>query len=351
MIAWPADLPPASPARSSLVDPLPILTFEDFESEAGHGRFQPVYLLLGPEAYLMRRAITLFRETVVPSEARAFNMAEYSGRAEDAGEILKAANTFPMMSPRRFVLVTDVAELPEESLALLADYARAPQPKTVLVLVADELDRRGKFYRSIAECASVIECTKLKGAALERWTEDLLARRGLRMSPAACKKLVDLAGSDMISLANEVEKLILYAGTEKTLPEAAVDELVRASRIHGIFELTAALGKRDGRDALRLLGNLLESGESPLGILSMMAWHFRQILIAQDLLKDGIPAKEIGRIARVPDFRLMEFLRQARELDAGIARTLYLRLAEADRSFKSTSPDERMVLEHLICPL
>jgi DNA polymerase-3 subunit delta len=330
---------------------LPILTFERFESEACHGPFQPVYLLLGPEAFLVRRAISLFRENVVAAEARAFNIEEYSGRVEDAGEILKAANTFPMMSPRRFVLVTEVAEMPEEGLALLADYARAPQPKTVLVLVADELDRRGKFYRSIAECASVIECTKLKGAALERWTEALLARRGLRMSPAASKKLVDLAGSDMISLANEVEKLILYAGTEETVPEAAMDELVRSSRIYGIFELTAALGKRDSRGALRVLGNLLESGESPLGILSMMAWHFRQILIAQDLLKEGRPAKEIGRIAHIPDFRLMEFLRQARELDPEMARTMYLRLADADLSFKSTSPDERMVLEHLICSL
>jgi len=330
---------------------LPILTFDNFESEAGQGRFQPVYLLLGPEAYLMRRAISLFREKVVPPEARPFNMAEFTGRIENPGEIVEAANTFPMMSPRRFVLVTDVTALPEDGLALLADYARAPQPKSVLVLVADEMDRRGRFYRSMAECASVIECAKLKGAALERWTETLLAARGLRISPAARKKLVDLAGSDMISLANEVEKLILYVGTEKTVSETTIDELVESSRIHGIFELTAALGKRDGRSALRVLGNLVEFGENPLGILSMMARHFRQILIAQDLLKQGRPPAEIGRIARIPDFLLMDFLRQARGLNPKLARSMYLRLAETDLSIKSTSPDERMVLERLICSL
>jgi DNA polymerase-3 subunit delta len=339
------------PARSSLANPLAILTFEKFESEAGQGRFRPTYLLFGPEAYLIRRAISLFKESAVLPEARAFNIAEFSGQGEDAAEILKQANTFPMMSPRRLVLVTEVSKLPEADLALLAEYARTPQEKTVLVLVDDELDRRSRFYRSIAEYACLIECTKMKGAALERWTEALLARRGRRISPAACKKLLDLAGSDMISLANEVEKLILYAGQEKTIPEAALDELVQASRLHGIFALTAALGKRDGKGALHVLGNLLESGEEPLGILAMMARHFRQVLIAQDLLKEGRPPAEIGRLIQLPEFVLMEFLRQVRGLDPDIARTMYRRLARADRSFKSTNADERMVLEHLICSL
>ena len=351
MTAWPGDLRPASPARFSLANPLPILTFEDFESEAGQGRFRPVYLVFGPEAYLMRRAISLFKESAVPPETRAFNVAEFSGQGEDAEEILKEANTYPMMSQRRLVLVTEVAKLPEADLALLAEYARTPLEKTILVLVADELDRRSKFYRSMAESACLIECAKMKGVALERWTEALLARRGLRISAAARKKLVDLAGSDMISLANEIEKLILYAGQEKTIPEAAIDELVQASRLHGIFELTAALGKRDSKAALRVLGNLLEAGEASLGILAMMARHFRQVLIAQDLLKEGRPPAEIGRLIQIPEFALMEFLRQVRAVDPEIARTMYGRLAHADRSFKSTNPDERMVLEHLICSL
>jgi DNA polymerase-3 subunit delta len=330
---------------------LPILPFEKLESEAGQGRFRPVYLLFGPEAYLMRRAISLFKEHAIPQEARSFNVVECSGENADAAQILAQANTYPMMSARRLVLVTEVAELPEADLALLAEYARTPQPKTVLVLVAGELDRRGKFYRSMAESACVIECARLKGAALERWADALLARRGLRISPAARKKLVDLAGTDMISLANEIEKLILYAGQEKTIPDAALDLLVQASRLRGIFEITSAVGRKDVRGALHVLGSLLESGENPLGILGLMARHFRQVLIAQELLHEGRSPAEIGRLLQIPEFALMEFLRQVRAVDAENARNMYRRLARTDRRFKSTSSDERMVLEHLICSL
>lgn len=310
-----------------------------------------MYLFLGQEEYLLRQGISLLKEKTVAAEAQAFNVIACSARDVDAARIVAEANTFPMMSPRRLVMVTDVQELPVEGHEAIAAYAAAPQAKTILALIAPDLDRRTSFYKRLAECACVVEFVKLKGAALERWAENLISRRGYSITPSALRKLVDLAGSDLLTVAGEIEKLILYAGNEKQIRDSTVDLLVPASRQRGIFELTATLGRRDQKNALRLLGNLLESGEPALMLVTMMARHFRQLIIAKELLAEGRQAREVGRVAQVPDFVLAEFLRHAQAIEAETARKMYRRLARIDHSLKSSRSDERMLLEQLICSL
>ncbi|MGA2260391.1 MAG: DNA polymerase III subunit delta [Acidobacteriota bacterium] len=330
---------------------MPTITFDEFEFDLGRGRFFPVYLFLGPEEYLVRLAISALKEKALAPEALAFNFVECSAQDTPAARIVAEASTFPLMSPRRLVLATDINELPADGQERVAAYAGNPQEKTVLVLIAADLDRRTAFYKRMAECACVVEFAKMKGVSLERWAGNHVSHRGFRISPAALKRLVDLAGSDLLMLAHEIEKLILYAGKEKQIQDATVDLLVPASRQHGIFELTAAVGRKDRTAALRLLGNLLETGEPPLVIVSMMARHFRMILIAKELLAEGRQPREIGRVVQVPDFVLQDFLRQAKALEPDMARNAYLRLAHIDSRFKSSSPDERMLLEQLVCSL
>jgi DNA polymerase-3 subunit delta len=330
---------------------LAILSFDELEPELAAGRFHTIYLFHGPEEYLLRRAIALLKEKAIPLEMLSFNFAQYDGQDADVADIIERANTFPMMSARRLVLVTQVDKLAAAGHEALAAYCGAPQQRTVLVLAAAELDRRSPFYKRMAEYACVVEFPKLKEAALERWAGGFFSRCGFHIAPPALRKLIDLAGSDLLSLANEIEKLILYSGKPKEIKEGDVDALVLASRQHRIFELTGALGRRDRKVALRILGNLLEGGEGPLYILSMLARHYRQVMISKELLAAGRHTREIAVAVQVPEWAVAELLRQVQALELETARTIYQRLAQIDRSFKSSSPDERMVLEHLVCTL
>jgi DNA polymerase III subunit delta len=330
---------------------LATLSFDQLESEISQGKFSPVYLLSGKEELLVRNAVAMVKDKAVAAEFRDFNFISLSGRDCSGARIASEANTFPMMSPRRLVLVTELNELEAAELEVVAAYAASPQIRTVLVLVADEIDRRTSFYRRMNEFACIVDCAKLKGPALERWAESQIVGKGYRIAAPALRKFVDLAGSDLLTLSAEIEKLILYAGKEKQIPDTAIDKLVAASRQHSVFELTGAIGKKDPKAALKLLGNLLESGEAPLMILSMLARHFRQVIIAQELLSSGRPPREIARRAQIPEWLVGEFLRQAQAIDGLAARKLHRSLAEMDSKFKSGGPVERVLLERLICSL
>jgi DNA polymerase-3 subunit delta len=255
------------------------------------------------------------------------------------------------MAPYRLVVVTEVEELPQAEQAPLLKYLDRPAGKAVLVLVAIDLDRRTGFYRALRDGACMIEFPKLKGYALERWAGDYIRSRGYRMSSAALRKVVDVAGSDMHSLVNEIEKLMLYAGREKEIPASAADDLVQGSRQHGIFELTGALGRKETQGALKLLANILETGEHPLVVVTMMARHFRQILVAKELLAQRRSQRDIASATGVPSFALDDFMRQVRLIEREDAERMYRKLAETDFRFKSSSIDQRMILEELILSL
>lgn len=308
-----------------------------------------VCMILGPELYQCQLALDLIKRTVVADGAMAFDFSEFSAPGDSVNQILEAANTFPMMSRKRLVLVREANELADSDLDALLDSLNGISPRMMLVFFAEEFDRRKKFYRALQDKYCVVEFPKLKGPALEQWAASFMRKQGFRLSSSATKKIVELAGSDLQMLAAELEKMVLYAGKDKDIPESAVDKMISGSRQQRIFELIDAVGKGDRNEALRSLANLLGMGEHPLVVVTMMARYCRQVLIAKDCLASGTAPREIAAAAQIPPFLLNQFLREAHAVDTGKIHAMHLRLAEIDRKLKSSSLDGRILLERLIC--
>lgn len=309
------------------------------------------YLVLGPESYLCREAVGIIKRTLLNPESAAFDYSNYSAEDTPVEKIFETANTFPMLSNRRLVLVTELEKLPQGEHDRLLRNLDSLIRSTLLVLVAEDLDHRKKLYKTLRDKWCIAEFPKLKGAALKRWVEDFVRKRGCRVSSSTAEKITDLAGSDLQALAGELEKLILFAGKEKQIGDKAVADLVRNSRQHGIFELIDAIAKRDRAGALNSLKNLLEMGEYPLRVVSMMARHSRQVLIVKECITKGMRAGEAGKRAQVPPFMLEKFVRQARNIDPGQARRMHIGLSEIDKKIKSSSVQARMLLEVFISTL
>lgn len=326
-------------------------SLEQLEADLRNKGCRPVYLVLGPEMYLCRMAVRLLKSRALSPDAAAFDCTEFSGDACSAPEIIEAAGTFPMASARRLVIVRDAEKLPDSEQESLIGSLAQVSPRSTLVLVAEDLDRRKKFYRLLRERHCVAEFPRLKGAALGRWAEAFFRREGCRISPSAVARIVDASGQDLETLAMELEKIVLYAGKEKRIPDSAVDAITAAGGQSSIFDFLDAVSARNPASALRILAGLLESGDSVPRILAMIARHCRQLLIAKEAMRQGADPAAVGAAAQVPQFALGKFLKQAGAADAAQIARLFIRLAEMDRRMKSSAGDERIMLEKLICEL
>ncbi len=327
-------------------------TLEELEGDLRKNGFRRVYVILGQEHYRAREAINLLKKKALLPESISFDYSEFSGADAAADGIMASAGTFPMLAKRRVILVTEADRLKEDEQEKLINSLKNQEisPRSMLILVAENLDHRKRFYKILHELACVVEFQKLKGSAMERWAESFVRREGYRISVKSLKHVIELAGQDLQSLSSELEKLFLRAGKEKTIPDSAVEDMVRSSRQHSIFELLDAVGNRDRKGALRLLANLLQR-EAPSAVTAMMARHCRQVLIAKECILEGNSVQDTAKAAQISPYFLDKFLRQARNADTSVIRQMYIHLAEIDRRLKSSAGDGPMMLEKLICEL
>ena len=324
-------------------------SLDELEKDLKARKISRCYVILGAEKYLCHQALRLLKSGLITPDAAAFNCTELSGEYDSIEDIIAALNTFPMMSPLRLVVISDAAKMDREAQERLVEYLESPCSKSVLILDADDLDRRKEFFRALKESACILDFQKLKAAELENWVAKYIAKQGYKISAASIKKFVDLAGSDLQAVVNELGKLLLFLGPRLNISDADIESLISGSRQHGIFELTTAIGQNDRISSLKHLNSLLDAGEEPLMILTMLARHFRQVLIAKEILNRGGSSREAADAAQVPVFLIEKFMGQARKVRTEEAQKMFLRLAEADWRLKSSNVNKKVLLEILLC--
>ena len=115
-----------------------------------------------------------------------------------------------MLSPRRLVVIEDVGKLRDADAEALLEGLVKISPRSVVILTAAELDKRKKFYKTLVQNNFCIcEFPRLKGYALERWADAFVRKNGYGISAGGLKRVVDMAGSDLRTLASEFEKLMI----------------------------------------------------------------------------------------------------------------------------------------------
>jgi DNA polymerase III subunit delta len=324
------------------------ISSDDLKQDLKKGNFKPVYLLLGPEFYLRDRAARMLKKILLEAEAMGFDYSEFHAKQTPMAQIIESVSTFPMLSKVRLVIVTELDSAPAAQHEALLAYLERPARRGVLVLIADDLDKRTILARRLLERACVVEFPLLKDYGLKSWANEYIRRSGCVISPGALDRLISLSGSELMPLVNEIEKLVLYVGESRSIPDEVVEKLVVSSHQNRLYELTGAIGRKDRKEALRLLSNILESGEPPLVILSALARHFRQVLIAREALDAGQDARTAAAAAQADPRWADTLARTARSVEPENARKMCLRSAEADRRIKSTGLDEKLILESLI---
>jgi len=93
----------------------------------------PVYLLYGPEDYLIEEEIQELLNRTLSQKERGLNLHLFSGEERSGQEIVQAAQTAPMFSRYRFVLISEADEMDEEKIEALLKYFENPSPRPVLL--------------------------------------------------------------------------------------------------------------------------------------------------------------------------------------------------------------------------
>ena len=207
------------------------------------GEFRRIYLLCGEQAYLRLQN----REKLVKAllgDGDAMNLSRYSGSDVSARDVIDMAETLPFFADRRVVVIENsgllspksasrsvtgsktAAALTEEA-DKIADFVPQIQDTAAIVMVEENVDKRGRLYKAIAKSQKdglgmILECSTPEEADLRAWASGIFRRSGLTISGRTLALFLSYAGEDMLNIAGEAEKLCCYCLGQREITEQAV---------------------------------------------------------------------------------------------------------------------------------
>ncbi|PYL93630.1 MAG: DNA polymerase III subunit delta [Verrucomicrobia bacterium] len=290
-----------------------------------------IYAVVGSDDVEVKQTAAELAEKLKPADAGDFGFEIVDGAADNADQAatrirstIDALRTLPFFGGEKLIWLKNANFLGDDQKARSAAVQAALEeltatmnaglgPEITFLLSATEVDKRRSFYKALAKRAELQVFEKLdssRGGWEEEATEMVKTRakkRKLQFDDNALELFVLLTGGDTREIENELEKIDIFLGKERQVNVDLVRELVPLTRAGVIFDLSNALAERDLERALELLRQLLDQGESAIGILlAAILPTVRNLLLAKDLMerhrlsRPHAPFPFISAINRLP---------------------------------------------------
>jgi len=332
------------------------LTRAELDRSLAAGRVEPLYLLTGCESYLRDQTAQKISEVALSGTLlREFNEATFSLLSDSAMGAIAAAEQLPMMSERRVIRIKDFGKLRETDEEIVIRYLSRPLDSTVLIFLAEELDKRKKLTKALQTSCTLVEFPALKDAEAKAWARARLKELKTTAEDRVLSEIIRLVGTNLQTLASELDKLAAAAIDSKQITPELVNQLVDRSRELSNFDLGDQLIAGDRKRALETLHRLLEDDVAPVMLVGLIAGNYHRLALAKELLKRGA-RDEVYRLIYGPPAKRDAFMNTLQRSDSSkIARGIQL-IAAADLAIKTSlagggPKGARLQLEVLVCEL
>jgi DNA polymerase-3 subunit delta len=227
----------------------------------------------------------------------------------------------------------------------------ATLPGSTTVALLDE--SAAGMLDALPEGAAVRAFAKFKRMdELRGWAAERAKASGANFASGAFERLLMLIdGAHTGEMAGEIDKLVTYAAGRPITAED-VDELVSGARNYMPWDLTDAVIEGRADKALGVLRRMDIKDQPPQVLMFMLIRQYRQIILAQALLREGFSQAQIGEQLGIrSQYPLEKVVGQASRYPAEALETAYRRLLECDVSVKTGVMDIDAALEVLIVAL
>ena len=99
-----------------------------------------------------------------------------------------------------------------DQLRPLLERERKGAPEAILVLLAEAVDRRRRWFKQLDKEAVVVECAPLRAGELSKWIVDQVELAGKKIEQEALNLLLLEGENDLWHIYNELQKFVAYLG-------------------------------------------------------------------------------------------------------------------------------------------
>ncbi|RLC39795.1 MAG: DNA polymerase III subunit delta [Candidatus Nealsonbacteria bacterium] len=211
-----------------------------------------------------------------------------------------------------------------------------------------EVSKADELYLGLKKVSKSQEFKPLEKKELRVWMEREFQKYEAEITKEGMEKLIEFVGNNLWQLSNEIRKLSFFKRTaiathlKIKVGKEDVERLVRPKIETDIFKTIDALAQKDIKKALCLIQNHLQKGDSPLYLLKMINFQFRNLLVARALREEGRGFDSFLKLNFVHPFAAKKSWQESQYFTLGRLKKIYQKIFLADLIIKTgkISPEE-----------
>ena len=310
--------------------------------------------LYGDDDYRSKKTLKQIKDKYLDASATDANLSILDAEEEKSFEkIASDIEAMPFLAKTRLIILYNFLSKSKKYLQdNLKDYLdKIPETSVVIFWEESVPDKRSGLYKTLGKKANKKnEFSFLNDKELESWISKKVEKEGGQIEPSAISKLASYVGPNLWQMENEIEKLILYKKPE-IIKSEDVELMVKAKLNDNIFNLIDAIGYKDVKKAIKLLNEILESGQNEIYVLTMIIYQFRNLLIIKDLLSENSNQFWLSKKSGIHPFVVKKSMWQAQKFDYKDLKKIYDKLQKADLAIKTGQIEPEVALDLLLMGL
>uniref|UniRef100_A0A7C4R3B2 DNA polymerase III subunit delta n=1 Tax=candidate division CPR3 bacterium TaxID=2268181 RepID=A0A7C4R3B2_UNCC3 len=316
-----------------------------------------IFLIHGEDDYLSSEKLKFFKNGSIKKYGD-FNVTHFDEESINVEKIINEIRSSPFLGEKRVIILEGILTSlkKDEREKIIENSLNSPESTVVIFFekqnllpykVKDRIKEIEKFIEKIDK-KDVFYYNNIDLVSLNKWVNSRFSSVGFTIEPKAANGLIALIGNNTRQIDNEIKKLVSYKYKEKKIISDDVIKMVKANLDTGIFSLTDALAKKDIKNSKKILKNIIDSGEDIYGVLGMIAFQFRNLVLIKIAEKENIPQAKILNDTKMNPYVYKKVSQQLRNFSFERLREIYHLIFEADLAIKTGGKEPELALDLLI---
>lgn len=304
--------------------------------------------LYGENTYRAKQKLNQIIERYKKNHKSGLNLKYFDAKEVDFKEISDKLKVTSMFNEKKLVVLKGIFSSKKFKEEFLKQPKELVNTEDIIVIYQrGKVDKRKKLFKFLEKKSKYQEFKMLKDKELKDWIEKEFSKHNSKITKKALTTLVNYVGNNIWHLVNEIEKLVSYKNRE-TVKQKDVKLLVKSKVDTDIFKTIDAIAEKDKRKALNLVNKHFKKGDSPLYVLSMINYQFRNLLIIKDLIEKHIPYRDIFKKTNLHPFVVKKSYFQSKKFSLSKIKKVHQMLFKMDFEIKTGKIEPDLALELLI---
>ncbi|UCE98932.1 MAG: DNA polymerase III subunit delta [Planctomycetota bacterium] len=315
-------------------------------------KHKPIYVIVGKEDTLVNAECDKLLDQLLKPQQRTIGLFNVHPAEVSAAEVLDELRTLPFLTETRVVLVKNADDFVSKNRQLFEKYFDNPSLTGILILTVSSWPSNTKLAKRLPKVGKLIRSAQPKRWQLPHYLIQYANdAHDKKLTVDAAELLIELIGDNLPQLYSEIDKLALFAHTEKAITLQHIESLIGHNRLFSAFAVIDAITVGNLAEAVsRLRKMFAEDRTADYTVVGAFAFHFRRLFEAKVLLEDDFAPSEIANRLRIWSNR-DSFFKQLQRMSLEQIGAILQQLAKIDYAIKTGQTKAEIAAEQFILRL